>query len=781
MASERLLITGGAGFIGSHLCESLSKRFEVIALDNFSTGKRRNLRSLPVTLIRHDITKPFTRKLSKFGKFDFIFNLASPASPVDYRRLSIPTLLVGSLGMKNVLDFAKAHGARLLQASTSEVYGDPLIHPQKEDYWGNVNPIGARSMYDESKRYAESLCMAYAREGLSVVIARIFNSVLADQTTILFNDDDLHIEPFEDLTERISAAAPHRIRVPAFDPNDCKMKIFEVDAVIKHPYGRDAFMIKTRYGRSVKVTGDHSVFKKGPGGKPVAIPVRLLRKGDHVAIPGRLPVVEKDRNEIDAYTLLSKHLSEDELWGYVLEAESLGNEIRKGRREIIALLLNSGRYRRSRNPRKASHNACDRFIRTGTLPVYIARKLEITLPEKVRVRVNRGGARVFIPSRIPLTNDLLWLFGLVIAEGCLHVQPGKNYVLVISSDDAHIERAKMILEKHFGVHCVYLKAAGSRSPALRVNSKVLVHLFFALDVCVGDSRGRRFPTWALQLPLDRLKFFLDGFKDGDGTHSGKKIGKELCFDTTSRRLAEDLLLLLLRFGVVGSYGEYSTTFRKKYGERRFKFYRITVCEVSPYNILEWDNEVKQVLNATRTGDLVWATVREVRKCKTTAYVYDFSVPVAENFIGGSGVCCHNTYGPKMRLDDGRVVPNLVGQALRSEPLTVYGDGSQTRSFCHISDMVRGLEALAFSNFSGEVFNIGNPEEHTILEFAQLVKRLTGTPSEITYLPLPQDDPKRRKPDISKIKSALGWEPRVKLEDGLKETIEWFKGEVRKRR
>ncbi len=312
--AERILVTGGAGFIGSHLCESLAKKgYEIVALDNFATGKRSNLRKIPVKLIKHDITKPFAKKLARLGKFDFVFNLASPASPVDYQKLSIPTLLVGSLGMKNSLDFAKANSARLLQASTSEVYGDPLIHPQTEGYWGNVNPIGPRSCYDEAKRYAESLCMAYAREGTPVVLARIFN----------------------------------------------------------------------------------------------------------------------------------------------------------------------------------------------------------------------------------------------------------------------------------------------------------------------------------------------------------------------------------------------------------------------------------------------------------------------------------TYGPRMRLDDGRVVPNLVGQALRNEPLTVYGDGSQTRSFCYVSDLVEGLEKLMFSSLQGDVFNVGNPEEHSILEFAQLVKQLTGASSEITYLPLPQDDPKRRKPDISKIKAALGWEPKVKLEDGMKETIAWFKKEVRK--
>ena len=308
MADERVLVVGGAGFIGSHLCAALSKEFEVVALDNLCTGLRSNLDGLGVQLVEHDAVAPFP----ELGKFGYVFNLASPASPVDYQRLSTETLLSGSYGMKNALDCAKRNGAKLVQASTSEVYGDPLVHPQTEEYWGNVNPIGPRSCYDEAKRYAEALCIAYARSGEKVAIARIFN----------------------------------------------------------------------------------------------------------------------------------------------------------------------------------------------------------------------------------------------------------------------------------------------------------------------------------------------------------------------------------------------------------------------------------------------------------------------------------TYGPRMRLDDGRVIPNFVGQALRGEPLTVYGDGSQTRSFCFVSDTVRALMLLASSDVSGEVFNVGNPDERAILDFAGVVKRAVGSTSGIVFKPLPVDDPRRRRPDISKISSRLGWSPQVGLEDGLRETIAWFGKRVR---
>jgi len=133
----------------------------------------------------------------------------------------------------------------------------------------------------------------------------------------------------------------------------------------------------------------------------------------------------------------------------------------------------------------------------------------------------------------------------------------------------------------------------------------------------------------------------------------------------------------------------------------------------------------------------------------------------------------NTYGPRMRLNDGRVVPNFIAQALKGEPLTVYGDGSQTRSFCYVSDLVEGIARLLRSDYSGPV-NCGNPNETTILEFARRIKALTGSSSEIVFRPLPVDDPKVRQPDITRARKLLGWEPTVSLEDGLRRTIEYFR-------
>jgi dTDP-glucose 4,6-dehydratase len=171
------LVTGGAGFLGSHLCDRLvGDGFRVICVDNLETGSLQNvehLRGDKFLFINHDIT----RHLEVEEPIDVVYHLASPASPIDYLRLPLQTLKVGSHGTHNALGLAKWKRARFLLASTSEVYGDPLIHPQPETYWGNVNPIGPRGVYDEAKRYAEALTMAYHRQqGLDTCIVRIFNT-----------------------------------------------------------------------------------------------------------------------------------------------------------------------------------------------------------------------------------------------------------------------------------------------------------------------------------------------------------------------------------------------------------------------------------------------------------------------------------------------------------------------------------------------------------------------------------------------------------------------------
>ncbi len=259
MAKKTVLITGGAGFLGSHLCDWFIVRgYKVIAVDNLLTGDRRNIAHLLADknfkFIKHDISKP----LKVSGALHYVMHFASPASPVDYTRHPIATMEVGAQGTQNSLEIARAKKATFLMASTSEVYGDPLVHPQKESYWGNVNPNGPRSMYDEAKRYAEAMTFTYHRyHKVNVKVVRIFNTygprmqIKDGRVVPNFIDQILHQQPLtvygngkqtrsfcyvDDLVDGITKLLFSKIQGPVNIGNPREFTILEFADLIRKKY-----------------------------------------------------------------------------------------------------------------------------------------------------------------------------------------------------------------------------------------------------------------------------------------------------------------------------------------------------------------------------------------------------------------------------------------------------------------------------------------------------------------------------------------------------------------
>ncbi|HEU5211199.1 MAG TPA: GDP-mannose 4,6-dehydratase [Gaiellaceae bacterium] len=786
------VVTGGAGFLGSHLCEALlSRGYRVICVDNLQSSALTNIEHLrddAFAFRYHDVIEPIEIE----GSVEFVFHLAALASPIDYLRQPLHSLKTGSYGTHNALGLAKWKRARFVLASTSEIYGDPLVHPQRETYWGNVNPVGPRGVYDEAKRYAEAMTMAYhSAQGVDTAIVRIFNSILEDEQVLYDDGRELRRESIADAAARVASRAVAAGYVPTSQPSslappgsgfspalqypldgyvvpsfgtDSRMTARPAVSLVAHPTDQPCYEIRTRYGRSVRVTADHSVFVEGDDGQPRAIEAAQLRIGDRIAVARRIDVPERDRTHVsmlDAWAF-----AENDPWNLLIEAPGLGALAWEKRDDLFGLVASEHRNN-GPNWRNGAWTQVIRMRDADRVPLPALRRLVSAIPAGARVRQRVAGRSVSMPATVDLSDTLLWLLGVWVAEGGMYEAKGASCVH-ISGDEALLSRAADVIEAELGLHVVWAEGSEDRSASIYVHSKLFLRL---LEYLGFERKAKRIPGWILGLPLSRLKWFIEGYREGDGVHSGEKLldGRRHEFSTVNDELKDDLIVALARFGIAPSVGRYETMFRQRTGDRRYPFWRLTVSAVAPWSPLEWDQGVEQTLQARVTGDIVWAPVKAIDEIPTTALVYDFSVPGTENFWAGTGVMCHNTYGPRMRSHDGRAIPNFMRQALDGAPLTIYGDGSQTRSFCYVDDLIRGLVLLAESGEHLPV-NLGNPGEFTIRELAETVLRVTGSESEIVYEALPVDDPQIRQPDITRAKQVLRWEPEIPLEEGLRRML-----------
>lgn len=649
---KTILITGGAGFIGSHLCEFLlDNGFKVIAMDNLATGDLDNIGHLRsnknFSYIHHDVSK----HIAINENLDFVLHFASPASPVDYQKIPIQTLKAGSLGTHNTLGLALAKKAKYMLASTSEVYGDPLVNPQSEAYWGNVNPIGVRGCFSEDTE-------VLTKEGW-----KFFKNLTYDDIILTLSTDDSleYHKPIEIIKERYE--------------------------------GQLIWFRNTKI--DLLVTPNHKMYVK--------------RRNSHKC------------ELIQAFEAIR--------WN--------GTNMKK-----------TGKW--AGNEREYFHIPLMKNSKFGNI------------------------------EKVPM-DEWMEFFGYYITEGCVHIRKRKQkvnnkeyetsaYNVLIAQDRKRIANWNKIKEC---IKKLPFKYYESDDHQFRICNKQLALYLKQF----GKSKDKYIPEELKNLSKRQLNILFNAMMLGDGSSSGNK------FFSSSYRLMGDFQEISLKLGL-------ACTIRLTDKRKQNPVYSTHILSNTKKNfltplypnreIVNYDGHVycvnvtNHVIFVRRNGKAVFCgncydEAKRFAEAITMAYhrIHKLDTKIARIF---------NTYGPRMRKNDGRVVPNFIMQALKNEPITVYGNGNQTRSFCYISDLIDGIYRLMMSGIN-EPVNLGNPEEHTILEFAGLIKELTKSKAKIIFKPLPIDDPHVRCPDISKARKELKWTPRVGLNSGLAETINSFKKKI----
>lgn len=625
-----------------------------------------------------------------------------------------------------------------------------LVEPERFRYAGKVYCVNVTNhvvfvrrngraawcgqCYDEGKRVAETLAFDYYRQNnVDIRVARIFNSLTGDQKVLYYIGEELYYETFTECYNRINGDISN-VSVPCFD-EDYKTVIKPISAIWKHRVKKKGFQITTAWGKHIKITEDHSLFTRDENNKPQAAFGKDLRIGDEIGVPGYISFLEKP---LQPFYIIDKISSKEEVSieseNTIFYMEKYGDKIRE---YLLAKGLKPSRL----------YSTLKNYEINNQIPWDLWEYLKVPLSEKDKVCYSSIKG---IKNWMGHVEEFLWLLGFYVAQGSLI-----NNELVFKGEAEELAKVMELMEIIFEY-----KPEIDEEGYISIESKILVDL-----IGYGLNFGRKekdIPNWILQLPPGQLIMFLQGFAKGNGV----ELNSRLEFKIDSQLVTEKLVLILAKFGLVAGILEMEE-----------QVYRITLEELEDNNIQNF-SKVQQKILAKTTGDIVWAKIESIEEFEIDDYVYDFSVPNYENFIGGSySVFAHNTYGPRMLENDGRVVSNFIAQALKGIPLTVYGDGSQTRSFCYVSDLVEGFIRLMNQDFIGPV-NLGNPGEYTILELAQKIQKMVNQDLEIIYKPLPEDDPRQRQPDITRGKKYLGWEPTVPLEEGLKLTIEDFRGRLK---
>ncbi len=774
---RNLLITGGAGFIGSNFLRYMldrypDYRFVVYDILNYR-GNLDNLRDLEghpryLAFVRGDICdRPAVERVVREYDIDTVVNMAAETH-VDRSIMDADAFIKTDVyGVYVLLEVVKdLRLERLHHVSTDEIYGEVLTGSSVE-----TDKLEARSPYAASKAGAELLAFAYWNTYRTpVTITRGANSILEGEPVIAFDGDRFICQKVEDVYAEYGQQ-PGRLAVPAMDPQTCQMGLHRVSALIREHVRRDAYWIKTKYGKTIRVTGDHSLFKRDDEGRPFAVLARELQVGDYIATAGDLPTVEA-ANEV---LHIGHHLTPfPELADNIMVvSDQTGALIAARSEDIRDFIYRDGQYQSYKGPRSSVYFWTTRqWSNYQAMPLKVYDHLGLEVPPAAQLRASFS--TVTIPTKIELDEEMLWLCGFVLAEGQLRCgkEPG-DYLLGLYSEERFIRRAEDILQRRFGVEPRYQPPTKHSAPSLLVYSKPLVYLFAQVLELGGMSKERRVPRWVFNLPRDKLRHYIQGFYDGDGLHNGRtRVERRLfSFATASPLLAMDMIQLLLRFGIVASLqGPYQIAARRG-EEKKYTYYRVCAYGVDPLDPVNWSEKSHQTLQTYRTGEIVWARIQAIEKTDYEGYVYDFSVPGVESFLTGMGILAHNSIGPYQYPEN--VVPLFITNAIDDLPLPVYGDGRQVRPYQYVLDHCEGIDVVLHRGVLGEAYNVGPEKETMNLDMAHLLLDLLGKPrSLLQFVPDRPGHDRRYSLNCDKLK-ALGWRPAHTFEQALEKTVRWY--------
>ncbi|KAF4357955.1 hypothetical protein G4B88_008218 [Cannabis sativa] len=629
-----------------------------------------------------------------------------------------------------MLGLAKRVGARILLTSTSEVYGDPLMHPQDETYWGNVNPIGVRSCYDEGKRVAETLMYDYHRQhGIEIRIARIFNTYGPRM-----NIDDGRV--VSNFIAQAVRGEPLTVQAPGTQTRSFCYVSDMVDGLIRLMEGDN--------------TGPINI--GNPGEFTMLELAETVKEVSHLNFEPHFQHLHKT----------SKHLSTQMWRSYQSKTHQMtlarGSQTsQKPRSYLIGSQRSSCAmaFRLWRTISEQDLELPERIERYQIQNPYstqgIAVPLYQTAMAKEASNTNSSVTTKPPPSPSPLRNAKFFQANMriLVTGGAGFIgshlvdrlmENEKNEVIVV---DNYFTGSKDNLKKWIG-HPRFELIRHDVTETLLVEVDQIYHL-----ACPASPIFYKYNP--VKVAHFCISILFQNRRDASVSQSSLVLG--LFFSCLAELALTDIHAITIKTNVIGTLNMLGLA--KRVGAR------ILLTSTSEV----YGDPLMHPQDETYWGNVNPIGVRSCydegkRVAETLMYDYHrqhgIEIRIARIF---------NTYGPRMNIDDGRVVSNFIAQAVRGEPLTVQAPGTQTRSFCYVSDMVDGLIRLMEGDNTGPI-NIGNPGEFTMLELAETVKELINPDVEIISVENTPDDPRQRKPDITKAKELLGWEPKIKLRDGL---------------